>query len=86
MEEDGQPTKEEVREKLRAKIGEKRIQRSSRVEKKRVLDETFNRMGIDIKEVKEAIKILQKSTPQQRERILSGKMQKAVKTDLKKLD
>jgi hypothetical protein len=76
------PSMEELRTKLRARIGEKKIQRSNKVEKEKVVEKTFKELGVDVKEFKDAMKILNKSNPLQRQQILKSKMDSV--TDSKK--
>ena len=51
---------QELRNKLRAKIGEKRISRSSKQSKEKVLEKTLKKVGIDKDKLKADIEALKK--------------------------
>lgn len=53
---------EELRAKIRSRIQEKQINRSSKHTKKHILDETFDRVGVDKDEFIENIKKMKKNT------------------------
>lgn len=53
-------SKEELRKRLRARIEEKKIQRSSKKNKEKVLETTMGEHGVDMKELEKSMKILQK--------------------------
>jgi len=53
-------TKKELRNMLRSKIGEKRIQRSTKQQKERVLEKTLKDIGIDKEKFKADIEAVKK--------------------------
>lgn len=56
-------TKENLRALLKAKIGEKKIGRSSAITKERVLNTTMKQMGIDKDKFMEYLKLAQQQQP-----------------------
>ena len=70
------PSRAELKARLRSRIGEKKIQRSTKEEKEKTLDETFEKMGLDKEKFKEAMKILSKSKPAERSQILQNNFTK----------
>lgn len=53
-------TRENLRQKLRAKIGQGRIARSSKQNKEKVLDKTLSKIGLDKDKLKADIEALKK--------------------------
>lgn len=60
MENDANNRKQELRNMLKAKIGEKRIQRSTKDHKEQVLDKTLKNIGIDKEKFKKDLEELKK--------------------------
>jgi outer membrane protein assembly factor BamE (lipoprotein component of BamABCDE complex) len=71
-------SRKELRAKLRAKLDEKRIGRSSKIAKEQVLERTFKKAGLDKKLFDESLKLLQKIPEKKREQILNSTMKKAI--------
>ena len=63
-------SREELRAKLRAKIQEKKIGRSSRQCQEHVIDESLRKAGIDKDEFRKNLEIFQKMKPSEREQVL----------------
>lgn len=60
MENDANNRKQELRNMLKAKIGEKRIQRSTKDHKEQVLNKTLKNIGIDKEKFKKDLEELKK--------------------------
>lgn len=58
---DEQTRQHELRKKLRERINEKKITRSNKQNREKILDETLTQLGIDKERLKSEMKILKKS-------------------------
>lgn len=66
--------KDKLMKKLRAKIGERVIGRSSKKRKEHILDETLGKLGIDRTQLQQSIDILKKLPQKERNALLESRM------------
>lgn len=61
MSDKGKTSRDELRKLLRAKIGEKQIQRSTKTNKEHVMDKTLKSIGIDKEKFKKDLELIQQN-------------------------
>jgi len=74
MDTTAQTERDKIRAKLRSKIGERAIGRSSKKQREHILDETLGKLGVDRTQLQQSIDILKKLPQKERDALLTSRM------------